>query len=170
MLFCVNDPAPLPGSKGRRDFDRPTPVTGTPGTRRGTNDACSMAGRSLASPRHRWGNGCGRRWPAGWYVPHGRSGDTALGPAPPDRALRSRRPFPGPGSKTAGTCPVRPCPGRSGDGRVHPSCLCPHSLDGLTVRIEEASGTEVQCVLILGKDHTSKVISVGSGRSSFRNQ
>lgn len=25
MLFCVNDPAPLPESKGRRDFDRPTP-------------------------------------------------------------------------------------------------------------------------------------------------
>ena len=57
------------------------------------------------------------------YVPHGRSGDTASGPAPPDRARRSRRPFPGPGNRTGGTCPVRPCPGRSGDGRVHPSCL-----------------------------------------------
>lgn len=35
--------------------------------------------------------------------------------------------------------------------------LMPHSLDGLTVRIEEASGTEVQRVLILGKDYAGKV-------------
>ena len=39
-----------------------------------------------------------------------------------------------------------------------PSSVYPHSLDGLSGRIEESSGAEVQCVLILGKDHAGKVV------------
>lgn len=117
-----------------------------------------MAGRSLASPRRMSDSGCGMRWPAGRYVPHGRSGGNASGPAPPNRAQRSRRPSHDPGSRKAGICQDPLCPGRSRDGIARPSFSCFHSLDGPAVCVEEASGAEIQRVLILGKDHAGKVV------------
>lgn len=134
------------------------PVSRTPGTHTGRADACPLAGRSLASSHRRSDNGYGTRWPAVRYVPHGRSDGTAAGPAPQDRAQRSGRPSPGQGCRIAETYLCRPCPGRPEGETGCPSWSGPRCRHGLAVRIEEASGTEIQRVLILRKDHTGEVI------------